>query len=321
MIYPKINQTIVLAYLPVLFFIFLNANAQSSSSGTRYSPEELQAQVLRLQGLIDEVVLDLKSQLKPEELTTLESLEAQATPHEEIRLVYATIQNGHQVIKVSLGFMNVITQVLDASLLAFHSSKMDDLDAYQQKLLDDLMNSSQNTMGSELQEPPLTFDRFVNMSQDQAEQYREKSRRGMIVGFYSTLAIVLAHELGHHVLGHLESVEKLTNKTDGERSQIELDADAFAFTLVAHLMGKPEYRLLSALQIYPFLAHVQDATSGITENSMDMPVRRIIQASEAVFKQCDADPIFQKILKDTGLKVEWDEGVSKFQSYASKVPK
>jgi len=284
----------------------LPSHAEPLAKDATYSGKELTQATRNLQRQINEVVKDLRSVMTEKELKIAELVNVRATPRENPALVFASIQNSQRLIDVSLGRMHVTILLVDAWALAGHLRKIDRLEGYLVAVAYDFELDKQRRLRDEPRTRPLTFGRFLGLSEEEINDIgkRDEIRRARIVGLFSNLAVLVAHELGHHVLGHPLSEAERQRKSEEELLQLEQDADNFALDLVSRLKKNPEYNLLASLPGH-LLTFISAMGAENSEKVHTAAAKRVVTAFGKAIKQAEGKPGFLEDLQKSGKAELW----------------
>lgn len=164
--------------------------------------------------------------------------------------VVAYRDDGGRVIELSFGFLGVLGELCDDWVLAEYYSSQDPAiyekyEAYL-KHLDDVIDRNS---GSGVQDPisPQPFTEFVGIPPEVATEIMTRSDAQQYLGALkaAAFAFVLAHEIGHHILGHVDTPPQ----SAADSRERESDADRYAAALTMRV-GMPAFGALPALAIF-----------------------------------------------------------------------
>ena len=201
-----------------------------------------------------------------------------------------------RVIEVSFGFFGVLLDACDNWILAELYAAQDPAiyDKYEDYLryLNQVIDHNERAVG----QPPVKPRPFADwagipapvtaalMARSDAQQYQGELRMAAV-------AFVLAHELGHHMLGH---VDLPPPRNAAESQAREAEADGYAAQLTMRV-GVPAFGALPALA---FFAAAEDGSARDTDASHPPAGCRILRAMLDSVDRMAADqhyaPLFQK---------------------------
>jgi hypothetical protein len=144
--------------------------------------------------------------------------------------------------------------------------------------------------------PGITEARF------RADQHADDLREAWISG---SLEYVLAHELGHHVLGHTTT----RPKDYPESRQREANADAFAFRVMAKARSNP----LLAMPVMLLWCDLE-GFSIEGEGTHPAGVRRMRVMIAAAEQAVNADPEVAAAMQRDGTRGQWETLIQKMDS-------
>jgi hypothetical protein len=219
--------------------------AQTASSDNADELAERDKQIRVVNAFLD-AVWDVMDE---DERAVLREIEVRIPMDYDMTRVIAFRDDG-RVIELSFGFLGVLIELCDDWVLSEYYSSQDPAiyDKYEAYLtyLNDVIDQNDRSVG---QEPvsPQPFATFAGipaetvveiMSQSEAQQYLGALRAAAI-------AFVVGHEIGHHMLGHVDTAPQSTAESRARES----DADRYAAALTMRV-GMPAFGALPALAIF-----------------------------------------------------------------------
>lgn len=156
-----------------------------------------------------------------------------------------------RMIEISFGFLGVLIGLCDDFVLSEYYSAQDPgiYDKYEAYLsyLNDIIDRNEQSIG---QDPitPQPFAEFAGIPAETATEIMSRSDAQEYGGNLrmAAVAFVLAHEIGHHVLGHVDA-PPAESAADSRDREAEADRYAAALTMRA---GVPAFGALPALGIF-----------------------------------------------------------------------
>ena len=168
--------------------------------------------------------------LSAEEMGILDDIEFRWPSDFNLLTAYASRDaNGNRIVVISGGHIAAADAAIDANLIAVELGKGDPPKYFDHML--DLVKQNRNLyIQGSAQKPLPSFENFFSLNNSEVQRIRAKPsvRAARDVLMTQSLAFVVAHELAHHVLGHIDSpVTSLEAQRERERA-----ADAYAVKLV-----------------------------------------------------------------------------------------
>jgi hypothetical protein len=233
--------------------------------------------------------------MSPDERTILQEIELRIPMDYDLTRVIA-YREGGRVIEISFGFFGTMIEASDNLTLAEYYATQDPdiLNKYEAyyKYLNDAIDQNEQSIGES--HPKLQhFPEFAGIPAETQEQIMSESEvRDVQVRLeLATIAYVLAHEIGHHVLGHVDAPPAATAAESRER---ESQADQYAFSLTT----RAGFTAFGAL---PALAFFEAAEGKAADPDASHPLAgcRILGAWMYALDQLAADqkfaPLFEKV--------------------------
>jgi len=233
--------------------------------------------------------------MSPEERAILHEIELRIPMDYDLTRVIAYRQDG-RVIEISFGFFGTM---IDASnnwtLAEYYATQDPDIfnkyEAYY-KYLNDAIDQNEQSIGEN--HPKLQrFAEFAGIpAETQAQIMSQSDVRDVQVKLeFATIAYVLAHEIGHHVLGHVDAPPAATAAESRER---ESQADQYAFSLTMRA-GFTAFGALPALAFF----EAAEGKAADPDASHPLAYCRIFGAWMYTLDQLAADqkfaPLFEKM--------------------------
>lgn len=234
-----------LSLTPISFGSVANAQSSPALQASKYIRDVTQADVR------DVVLPILRQGMQPRELEIVDRTEIRIVVDQRIGRVYAYEDaNGTPIIEISTGFLSLVGSLIDANLTGRRFGKAELIGPYKEAVSSFLKTSRQVIRDGGTPAPPEPFNKFVGISEAQYSAFWQSREYDDQFSWWmrSALSIVLAHELGHHVFGHLDELE---TKSLAERRSMEDQADDFAIRVNWMLGVNPilfsEYFLIFAM--------------------------------------------------------------------------
>lgn len=232
--------------------------------------------------------------MSPDERTILQEIELRIPMDYDLTRVIAYRQGG-RVIEISFGFFGTMVDASNNYALAEYYSPRDP-DIYNKyeayyKYLNDAIDQNEQSIGEN--HPKLQrFAEFAGIPAETQTQIMSQSdvRDFQVKLLFSAIAYVLAHEIGHHVLGHVDAPPAATAAESRER---ESQADQYAFALTMRAG-------FTAFGVLPALAFFEAAEGKAADPDASHPLAycRIFGAWMYTLDQLAADkkfaPLFEK---------------------------
>lgn len=298
------------------------------------SPRSLSGGAKTLQAMLDEVAGDLRQAANPLELKRLEGWRFVATDSVHVRDTGATYSE--KTITVTVGYMEAAISVVDGMLLGNALSggvasvppPNGAFDDYLRQAVKRTWENEDREAAKKKPLAPYMYDEHVALPEDRATALRKRLEGPYTVGLWSVLALTLAHECGHVVLGH--SSDARDNATEAQKFKREIEADREACRWLVRLQTKPHYRFIGRPSFYAGLLvrrgmeeerelakSMPDATLAEWRARMTQGMAlRAVLAMDAAIAQCKTDPVFQKMLaSDPTFRAEWERVVASYQGY------
>jgi hypothetical protein len=233
--------------------------------------------------------------MSPDERAILQEIELRIPMDYDLTRVIAYRQGG-RVIEISFGFFGTMVDASNNWVLAqYYATQDPDIfnkyEAYY-KYLNDAIDQNEQSIG-ESHPKLLRFPEFAGIPPEtQAQIMSQGEVRDVLVKLeFATIAYVLAHEIGHHVLGHVDAPPAATAAESRER---ETQADQYAFSLTM----RAGFTAFGAL---PALAFFEAAEGKAVDPDASHPLAycRIFGAWMYTLDQLAADqkfaPLFEKM--------------------------
>lgn len=236
---------------------------------------------------------DLEPYLTPDQQGIIDQTRITSDRHDwNIYGTRAQIGPSGRSIHFPMGFQMVnlnITWAVAANLFAGHDPEL--VMEYALYMSDTVRASIQATARKETPPPMLTYSAYVGMPQAQSEQMISN---GTYLDFVDILmresiTLILAHEIGHHVLGHLNNTYSSLDE--------EMQADAFAIDLVLAAGNNP----IAAFAPFLVYAGLEADPTSLRPNATHPPglcrvITMLVEGHEAAIK----DPDFVAYMRRTG---------------------
>lgn len=183
------------------------------------------------------------------ELAILREIEVRIPMDYDLTRVIA-YRKGGRLIDVSFGFYGMLIQQCDDWVLADYYSAFDATiyDRYEAYLryLNTVIDKNERAVGKK-PESPQPFAKYAGIPSDVAAQIMNRhDAQDYVAGLrVAAIAFVLAHEIGHHVLGHIDSPRAAA----AESRRRETEADRYAAALTWKV-GMPAFGALPALAFF-----------------------------------------------------------------------
>lgn len=204
-------------------------------------------------------------------------------------------RDGGRMIEISFGFLGVLIELCDDWILSeYYSAQDPDIyNKYEAYLtyLNGIIDRNERSVG---QDPvtPQPFADFAGIPAEVAAEIMSRSDAQEYLGALrmAAIAFVLAHEIGHHVLGHLEAPRA---DTAAESRARESEADRYAAELTMRV-GVPAFGALPALAIFTA------AESDVADPDATHPLAscRILEAMiytvDHLAEDANSAPLFEK---------------------------
>jgi hypothetical protein len=235
--------------------------------------------------------------MSPDERTILQEIELRIPMDYDLTRVVAYRQGGgSRVIEISFGFFGTMIDASNNWTLAEYYTTQDPdiLNKYEAyyKYLNDAIDQNEQSPGES--HPKLQrFAEFAGIPLETQEQIMGQSEvRDIQVKLeFATIAYVLAHEIGHHVLGHVDAPPAATAAESRKRESL---ADQYAFSLTMRA-GFTAFGALPALAFF----EAAEGKAADPDASHPLAYCRIFGAWMYTLDQLAADqkfaPLFEKM--------------------------
>jgi hypothetical protein len=177
-------------------------------------------------------------------------------------------RNGVRPIEISVGHIRALEMIVDAAVVREFKGQPRFLQEYIEYILSRWdVNRGRYLQGLSPLRIQNPFE-FGHLSDRQADQIREYRGKTSGAAFYNALSFLLAHEVGHHMLGHPGHVpESLADSRSRER-----DADDWATHILLRNGGNP----LAGLYVLVFhFVQTDGGLKGELNSTHPADVRRI----------------------------------------------
>lgn len=250
-----------LSFLVILSIIFCHVTIAQDDGFTLPSPD-IQRQYQRATERTIKLVLDqLRPHLTLEERHLLDDIDIDITRNTSFTRVYASKEGGSRRIVFNLGFITTMELIQDAALLTSHFGfgASDDFMAYVRDIAKEYHENGRRFRNGLQPKPFPLYASYIGISNDQVRKiYHQGDFQALRVEIkIETIALIIAHEFGHHVLGHLDKPPPI-DLSDQERTAFirkqEFDADNYAIYLVKN----SGYSLVLGGYPFYFFAHLGD---------------------------------------------------------------
>jgi hypothetical protein len=187
--------------------------------------------------------------MDPQERAVLQEIDVRIPMDYDMTRVIAYRDEG-RVIEISFGFYGLMTTLCSDWMLALHYEEQDpDIhDKYEAYIgyVNDTIDRNERAIGQE-RAPLLSFAEFAGIPAESAEWIKGQSdfEHYNAALKITAIAFVLAHEIGHHVLGHLDSPP--ASPEESRAREAAADRYASELTMRARL---PAFGALPALAIF-----------------------------------------------------------------------
>jgi hypothetical protein len=191
-----------------------------------YKPADPQSEfnkLMRSAAYEMQVVTDqFKEVLPSPERQMFDKIEIRLDKHQgNIFAVFAGRDNGKPIISVSAGYIDICRLVIGAYLYEDTISAkrnepadMDSVDDYVGYIADTIIENGDRALTGGPQVEIVSYFFWIGLTEDEARTANDDMNNSGNAGlFRQSLAFVLGHELGHHVLGH---VGRKTSEADEE---------------------------------------------------------------------------------------------------------
>lgn len=201
---------------------------------------------------IEMILGDYRGLLSDAERRVVDRIDITVSNSINIYRVYARLRDGRRSIEFSVGWLTTMEMVQDAAILTTLSGNggRDDMLRY----IDDLAQTVwENGRRDRLGQPMVAsgpYPLYLGRSASEVREiYRDPAfQDARVTVKVHTIALILAHEIAHHVLGHLEGPRSGTPAEMAAASRIrEQEADDWAINL-ANGAGYS-----TAVSAFPFL--------------------------------------------------------------------
>lgn len=230
---------VCLCCLAVTFGVAACASTQSSGPGGPPAPSD-DVQIRQFKKTVGRVMAQFRPHLSPEERRIVDEIEVQVADAVTPVLASAEKEGDRRWIILSLGLVKSIELVQDAATLITFSEtgSSDDFIRYARTLAEQYRRTIRsNGNGLAFADLPRYVD-YKGLTESDVwalyrspyyQQYRANAK-------IETVALVLAHEIGHHVLHHLSPENRAPRDapkrvTAARTHQREVEADDFAISL------------------------------------------------------------------------------------------
>lgn len=194
--------------------LFVNANYRTSAAAQEVEPDVLIDQIYR--GAVYDSQMIMK---RFRDVVTTEH-EREVLNHIVVRInrqqtgvydVYALMEDGTPIINISIGYLSIAFLVETAETYEYlynwryQRYNLERENKYVQYIIDTIAANQRRLENGEPVESYAPYLLWIGLNQTEAEvanaEMNSDPSGGIIIA--SSLAFVLGHELGHHVLGHL----------------------------------------------------------------------------------------------------------------------
>jgi len=199
--------------------------------------------------IVNDVLDQFWSVMDPSEQAILREIDVRIPMDYDMTRVIAYRQDG-RVIEISFGFYGILVKLCRAWILALYYAEQDPTihEKYEAYLayLNDTIDQNDRSIG---QDPvaPQSFAEFAGIPEETEAQIMssgDAEYNNAALGV-TAIAFVLAHEIGHHVLGHVDAPP--ASAAESRAREAEADRYAAALTMRA---GLPAFGALPALAIF-----------------------------------------------------------------------
>lgn len=302
----------------ILFLSFL-CQSEAASAQTAFAPPPpgvLRQYQRATERAVDQIIGDFLPQLRPEQRALVTSIDIVVPSSGNFDRVFAVNGPDGRRIEIDVGFIVVMELIQDAAILTsvhgIGDAKTFEKYAY---LVADLFleNSNAYRRGQPRKAIP-PYVQVVSVPPARFQPiYSSPDFQNLRVEYkVQTLAVVLGHELGHHLLGHLDADKLAARRNSGlteeaksnESRRREASADAFGVDLAI----RAGYNPLEAAWPFIFFAMLGDDPDITTRSHPDSGCRagRVFKAGA---KAAMAKPDFVKELERKGLRAKWEREI------------
>ena len=246
---------------------------------------------------IDDILLKIKPNLTERQRIELRQINIVVSYGENVFGVYARRKGQYKEIVVTVGFITTMEAIQDAAMIAQRMGypSRDVLDYVDRVAGLMLGNKELRDRGLPVKRIPFFYE-FVRVPDREFQSLIGSANflneRTLLK--VESLAFVIAHELGHHFLGHLGN-RRVTLED-------ELAADEFALDLGV----KSGFSPLLAIWPFMFFAYLEDPNSARTEKrTHPKTICRVARFLEVGVKVAMADQEFGRYLDRTGQRRAW----------------
>lgn len=266
---------------------------------------------------IDRLVDEFREVMNPDERDILDETDIRIDRFSnDVVRVYANIENGKRVIVISRGFMAAGDLIDWALTYEIYVAQQQQVPVNSERIIKYtnvvaeiiLNNAHQRSRALPVKDIPY-YLQWTGMGEDQYNEVTDGLRRDpdfqnlrALIKLHA-FALILGHELGHHVLGHLESSERSVRQ--------EEEADAYGVKLEMKAGYMP---LMSASSFLLFSAFEGWSTNPGTTHDHPYGVCRLFHLADASIKSISDDTDFLEYIEENGKKDQFDAWVAQIHA-------
>jgi hypothetical protein len=267
--------------LAIFFFLPRMTSAQEPTEAQHQ--EDLQAFAKATKDSIEQIRPALFGNLAGRELSIYNEIEFRVSNNDSVSRAWSAPENGQRIIVIDVGYMRQIYNLAEAYAIEQAANK-DVVIPY----IDYVMESWRDH-ASFVKTPPdfahFDFDKILDDPNRSAAFGRVN---------LAALAFIMAHEVGHHVLGHIDLKPYPTDKAT--LREMEISADAWAVKRLEN--AKPHFSPLGGFLPLVFNYYISSSPMA-AEHSSDHPadLRRITAVFQAMM---DSLPTYKEDIEKQG---------------------
>lgn len=206
-------------------------------------------------------------------------------------LPFAMYHLGERKILIGVNIIGLVEPIHDAIILTHHlGTSLDRVSDYVKHIARVGQKAYFDNRQGRAPDPHVPFEHFAHLPEAGVIQIRQTQiYNNMMVGMkIDTISYVLAHEIGHHVLGHIDGTSTVPTVREREKQ-----ADTFAYVLSA----KAGFPLVSSAPSLAVIAEMERlAGIGYGDNTHPPPECRMFWMLESSLAALEADAGFQSYL-------------------------
>lgn len=240
--------------------------------------------------LRDRIYPAFKRALNKDEWARVRRIEIVFPARLRIDWVFAATVHGSPRIDVSTGTLVEMHRLVEASLYVFDHGGNETRIRYLQKVLATVLAGSKP---GAIPKMAISYPEFAKANPVEVQRWREEQHGLINQIMVESLAFFVAHEIGHHLLGHLQIDVHTAADAKRVRDQ-EYAADSFALDLI-HRAG---FNPVTVLPFFEFLSLFEGfATHPSGSASHDPAMCRFVRFMNEGTGTMLSDPAFQDALK------------------------